>query len=70
MPVRPPLVRRAKLPVSPEMARLKARAEHLRGEIFYHRPARTQHLRWELAGLERRIQEMEASARVMAGTPR
>jgi hypothetical protein len=44
------------------MARLQARAAHLRGEIFYLRPAYTQHLRWELAGLERRMQEMEASA--------
>ncbi|RAG87255.1 hypothetical protein DN069_01590 [Streptacidiphilus pinicola] len=50
-----------KLPVTPEMARLKARAAHLRGEIFYLRPAHTQHLRWELAGLERRMQELEAT---------
>ncbi|WP_152628336.1 hypothetical protein [Streptacidiphilus neutrinimicus] len=56
------LRRRSKLPVHPEMARLRARAAHLRGEIFYLRPAYTQHLRWELAGLERRMQEMEASA--------
>ena len=52
--------------LSPEMARLRARAAHLRGEIFYLRPAHTQHLRWELAGLERRIQELEASVRAVA----
>ncbi|SEM50037.1 hypothetical protein [Streptacidiphilus jiangxiensis] len=56
------LRRRSQFPVTPEMARLKARAAHLRGEIFYLRPAYTQQLRWELAGLERRMQEMEASA--------
>jgi hypothetical protein len=50
------------------MAQLKARAAHLRGEIFYLRPAYTQHLRWELAGLERRMQEMEASARAVLAT--
>ena len=60
--------RRRPDPLSPEMAELVERAVALRWELVLIPPKGSHRQRLELAGLHRRMQELEISERIRTGT--